>query len=371
MLSLVAIGTSGAAISRGCGSSRRGVDVSLLVRVLPENAGTVRGLSWESLRRTALGRRFADGLREETLSELTARSCGVKLEEVVRWLVRMTEPGRLASGVTVAGLSWSEERVNGCARKLARDRGATLDIRRQGRLRAYVVGDYAQWAAWLNDSTAMIAGAWGGEEQRSTLASIVDREQPAGADTALTQALRRVDTGASFWLAIRRPSPPDRDDPDLDLGGSDELDRWYDERVSGVLGTRPDALFLSLDIGSQLTVRGGAVYGGETAARRAADHLRALLSDHRAHAVGTLDLDRLDPRMRGDLQRRFRESTRRAAGIESLLAERGHVTVSGAVVTFRASIGGDDLDALVGADTPRELLDRFNQLLPTDLSLRL
>jgi hypothetical protein len=281
----------------------------------------------------------------------------------------------------VTRLGWTEEEVNACAEKAAAEEGQTLDVERAGKLRGYrfesggIDDPEPFWLAWLDDQTILITSEWKSAEQRGLLQQLLAPDRaPAEGSKDLRRALDRVDSRASFWLAMARPEPRDTDD-DLDFGegGRSDLERWFDVDLSGMLGSRPDSIYLSLEVDDGMVLAGGAVYKSEHKAERVGKKLERLVERLR-DSGGAVDVPRfggLDPALRDDLAARYRTSARGAQGFRAALVEVVEIRVDGDIVEFRADIDADRIDALGGASAASSLVDGVNRLLPRDLALRM
>jgi len=135
----------------------------------------------------------------------------------------------------------------------------------EGVLTQYTVGARSMWAWWPTPDTlvssrrdALQALAAGGPR-------LVDNDDVMAmigkADTdAMLWVAGRADTGATAWLAGKLPGAPNL------------------STLETQLGARPKKLWFSMNLTSQLSARGGLVFGDSAAAATAKRNLTALLA---------------------------------------------------------------------------------------------
>lgn len=384
VLAMIALGMVAAVLVR-CSSSGSTPEVprALLVRLLPERAHNVRGVSFARLQSTEAGRDVLGAMSGGLIGDLVKRECDTRFGDVLGWRVRVDDStGRLGDGLAAARVGWSEDQVNDCLTKMARSSGGMLEVKREGKLRAYVVrerddidgDDETMHAAWIESDIALVVGDFRADRQRALLEEVIERKDAEQGNDDLRRALDRVDTGAAFWMAMGRPgrddfpSDPASDFEDElvgDFGGRAAVERWYDSHVSGLLGARPDAVYWSVDVGSDLVVRGGAIYKSARKAERVAAHVKEGLEA--GGGLDTPDLKRIDPALREALEKRLRDSYGRARSLRGALLEAMRVDIDGDVVRFEARLSFE----AIGPDLGPRLLDEMNSLLPDELAVKL
>jgi hypothetical protein len=370
-----------AVLLRGHGSHRRGANQALIARVLPADAASVRGVHWSSLGRGKLGRALSDLFTRsdaDWLGELR-RACKEPVEEAVDW-VTAARPGgdRLGDGTVLWGLQWDEDRVNHCVREYAAQSGRPLRVRIEGNLRIYELSDTQSFvAAWLDRRTVAISSSWDSVRQRSVLEEVAARTAPLPGNEDIDELLEHVDTGATLWAVVRRPTPrvadpfrpADPGAPALPPPSPAADDAWLNDEVAALLGARPDALYASADIGDAVHVDAGARYASEDKAARVAHHVQDYLRLRRgAPASSGADLSAYPPAVRAGLERML---ARRGGGsaLRQALLEAVKVDQRGRYVIFTLTLSAADVDRLLATAAPRDLFDEVNGWLPDALKL--
>jgi hypothetical protein len=385
VLAMIAVGMVAAVLVRCSGGDSSGeIPRGLLARLLPKQAHNVRGISFARLQSTEPGREVLAAMAGGFIDEVVERECDTRFGDVLGWIVRMDDNvSRVGGGLTAARVGWSEDQVNECLTKMARSSGGMLEVKREGKLRAYVVrerddpdrDDQTMHAAWIESDIALVVADYRADRQRTLLEEVIERKEAEPGNDDLRRALDRVDTGATFWMAMSRPVRDDfPTDPgsdfegDLvgDFDGRAAVERWYDTQIASLLGARPDAVYWSVDVGSQLVVRGGAIYKSARKAERVAAHVKEVFEA--GSGLDTPDLKRIDPALREALEKRLRDSYGRARSLRGALLEAMKVDVAGDVVRFEAKLS---LEVLEEPDLGRQLLDEMNSLLPDELAVKL
>lgn len=369
VLAMIAVGMIGAVLVRcTSGAAEDALDRDRILALTPADTGHIRGWNWYGLGRTPLGRELRDQLDVAMVDRIARPACGVGVADVVDWRVAMTDAsGGFGGRVEMWGLAVDRGAIEECLGRMVRQEGERLTIDEVGKLRGYRVDDQTFWVAWLDARTPVHASLFGDtDDARARLGRVVEGAGAIDRSAGLARAVERVDTGASFWVAMVRPRADAGDD--FDEGGASGLSRWYDARLSGLLGSRPHAIYLSFDVRpGAIEVRGGAFFRSDAKAERVAERVRGQIEAEREGGIALPSMDRLDPTLRDDIARRMRQSARTARALRGAIVRNARISVDGELVSFSAQVRGADLEALGQGRGASALAAELESFLPSEL----
>ncbi len=352
-------------------SDQTGSPPAVVADWIPPDSDAVAGMSWSSLATSEPGRQVAAALRASAHSPVLSaieKNCAVDGRELLRWVSKVLRaPG--VRPLVVMRLSWCQAEVERCLRKLANAVGGELEITGAGPLREYTVEDESAFVLWLAEDTAAIVDEVEAAPQQARLAELQALgNRGAEAQPELAALIRRIDSDATFWLAMVEPPAPT--DPGWNDGDSGQRADWYRDQLAGLLGATPKGFYGSLTLGDAITVRGGARYATPRQAQRVAERARRHIAAARApRQPPSHGLDQLSPELGRHLEPNLDAAYAGASQVLGDVLDRIEVEVEGEFVIFSLHLGREQVERLLGGESMPAALRWLDRHLPDEFRI--
>lgn len=171
--------------------------------VFPGDSQFVVGINLASARSSGLWAKYKDKVEAQMAKEFAElrEACGIDPIGQVQTIIAAGKPPAGGSGepdavVVMKGLQRSALKT--CGEKMAAKEGKKLTVTEEGNLANYVVDDKSIWAAWLDDSTVVIAP----EKDKAYVSARAAGESGLAEGSQVMALLKSVDTSAAIYFAV-------------------------------------------------------------------------------------------------------------------------------------------------------------------------
>jgi len=169
--------------------------------VFPGDSQFVVGINLASARSSGLWAKYKDQVEQnlsKEFAELKA-ACGIDPIGQVQTIIAAGKPpaggGDPDAVVVLKGLQRGT--LKQCGEKMAAKEGKKFTVTEEGNLANYVVDDESVWAAWLDDSTVVIAP----KKDKAYVTSRAAGEGGLAEGSSVMALLKSVDTSAALYFA--------------------------------------------------------------------------------------------------------------------------------------------------------------------------
>lgn len=168
--------------------------------VFPGDSQFVVGINLASARSSGLWAKYKDRVEKELAEEFAElrTACGLDPIAQVQTIIAAGKPpagaGEPDAVVVVKGLQRSA--LKSCGEKMAAKEGKKLTVTEEGNLANYVVDDKNIWAAWLDDTTVVVAP----EKDKAYVTARAAGEGGLADGSELMALLKSVDTSAAVYF---------------------------------------------------------------------------------------------------------------------------------------------------------------------------
>ncbi|HEY8145607.1 MAG TPA: hypothetical protein VIG06_23160 [Kofleriaceae bacterium] len=168
--------------------------------VFPGDSQFVVGINLASARSSGLWAKYKDKVEAQMASEFAElrEACGIDPIGQVQTIIAAGKQGgggEPDAVVVMKGLQRASLKT--CGEKMAAKEGKKLTVTEEGNLANYVVDDKNIWAAWLDDSTVVIAP----EKDKAYVSARAAGEGGLAEGSAVMALLKSVDTSAAIYFA--------------------------------------------------------------------------------------------------------------------------------------------------------------------------
>jgi hypothetical protein len=168
--------------------------------VFPGDSQFVVGINLASARSSGLWAKYKDKVEAQMASEFAElrEACGIDPIGQVQTIIAAGKQGgggEPDAVVVMKGLQRGSLKT--CGEKMAAKEGKKLTVTEEGNLANYVVDDKNIWAAWLDDSTVVIAP----EKDKAYVSARAAGEGGLAEGSPVMALLKSVDTSAAIYFA--------------------------------------------------------------------------------------------------------------------------------------------------------------------------
>jgi hypothetical protein len=168
--------------------------------VFPGDSQFVVGINLASARSSGLWAKYKDKVEAQMASEFAElrEACGIDPIGQVQTIIAAGKQGgggEPDAVVVMKGLQRGALKT--CGEKMAAKEGKKLTVTEEGNLANYVVDDKNIWAAWLDDSTVVIAP----EKDKAYVSARAAGEGGLAEGSPVMALLKSVDTSAAIYFA--------------------------------------------------------------------------------------------------------------------------------------------------------------------------
>lgn len=194
-------GAAGGGGGKGAAGAAAAVPSKTGFAVFPGDSQFVVGINLASARSSGLWAKYKDQV-EQNLSKEFAElktACGIDPIGQVQTIIAAGKPpaggGEPDAVVVLKGLQRGT--LKQCGEKMAAKEGKKFTVTEEGNLANYVVDDKNVWAAWLDDSTVVIAP----EKDKAYVSARAAGEGGLAEGSSVMALLKSVDTSAALYFA--------------------------------------------------------------------------------------------------------------------------------------------------------------------------
>lgn len=193
-------GAAGGGGAKGAAGAQAAVPSKTGFAVFPGDSQFVVGVNLASARSSGLWAKYKDKVEAQMASEFAElrEACGIDPIGQVQTIIAAGKQGgggEPDAVVVMKGLQRASLKT--CGEKMAAKEGKKLTVTEEGNLANYVVDDKNIWAAWLDDSTVVIAP----EKDKAYVSARAAGEGGLAEGSAVMALLKSVDTSAAIYFA--------------------------------------------------------------------------------------------------------------------------------------------------------------------------
>jgi hypothetical protein len=193
-------GAAGGGGAKGAAGAAAAVPSKTGFAVFPGDSQFVVGINLASARSSGLWAKYKDKVEAQMASEFAElrEACGIDPIGQVQTIIAAGKQGgggEPDAVVVMKGLQRGSLKT--CGEKMAAKEGKKLTVTEEGNLANYVVDDKNIWAAWLDDSTVVIAP----EKDKAYVSARAAGEGGLAEGSAVMALLKSVDTSAAIYFA--------------------------------------------------------------------------------------------------------------------------------------------------------------------------
>ncbi len=194
-------GGAGGGGGKGAAGAQAAVPSKTGFAVFPGDSQFVVGINLASARSSGLWAKYKDKVEQQMATEFAElrTACGIDPIAQVQTIIAAGKPpaggGEPDAVVVMKGLQRGALKT--CGEKMAAKEGKKLTVTEEGNLANYVVDDKNIWAAWLDDSTVVIAP----EKDKAYVSARAAGEGGLAEGSAVMALLKSVDTSAAVYFA--------------------------------------------------------------------------------------------------------------------------------------------------------------------------
>ena len=193
-------GAAGGGGAKGAAGAKAAVPSKTGFAVFPGDSQFVVGVNLASARSSGLWAKYKDKVEAQMASEFAElrEACGIDPIGQVQTIIAAGKQGgggEPDAVVVMKGLQRASLKT--CGEKMAAKEGKKLTVTEEGNLANYVVDDKNIWAAWLDDSTVVIAP----EKDKAYVSARAAGEGGLAEGSAVMALLKSVDTSAAIYFA--------------------------------------------------------------------------------------------------------------------------------------------------------------------------
>lgn len=193
-------GAAGGGGAKGAAGAQAAVPSKTGFAVFPGDSQFVVGINLASARSSGLWAKYKDKVEAQMASEFAElrEACGIDPIGQVQTIIAAGKQGgggEPDAVVVMKGLQRASLKT--CGEKMAAKEGKKLTVTEEGNLANYVVDDKNIWAAWLDDSTVVIAP----EKDKAYVSARAAGEGGLAEGSAVMALLKSVDTSAAIYFA--------------------------------------------------------------------------------------------------------------------------------------------------------------------------
>lgn len=186
--------------AKGAAGAQAAVPSKTGFAVFPGDSQFVVGVNLASARSSGLWAKYKDKVEAQMASEFAElrEACGIDPIGQVQTIIAAGKQGgggEPDAVVVMKGLQRGSLKT--CGEKMAAKEGKKLTVTEEGNLANYVVDDKNIWAAWLDDSTVVIAP----EKDKAYVSARAAGEGGLAEGSAVMALLKSVDTSAAIYFA--------------------------------------------------------------------------------------------------------------------------------------------------------------------------
>jgi hypothetical protein len=191
----------GAAGGKGAAGAQAAVPSKTGFAVFPGDSQFVVGVNLASARSSGLWAKYKDKVEQQMAEEFAElrTACGIDPIAQVQTIIAAGKPpaggGEPDAVVVMKGLQRGA--LKSCGEKMAAKEGKKLTVTEEGNLANYVVDDKNIWAAWLDDTTVVIAP----EKDKAYVSARAAGEAGLADGSPVMALLKSVDTSAAIYFA--------------------------------------------------------------------------------------------------------------------------------------------------------------------------
>ena len=191
----------GAAGGKGAAGAQAAVPSKTGFAVFPGDSQFVVGVNLASARSSGLWAKYKDKVEQQMAEEFAElrTACGIDPIAQVQTIIAAGKPpaggGEPDAVVVMKGLQRSA--LKSCGEKMAAKEGKKFTVTEEGNLANYVVDDKNIWAAWLDDTTVVIAP----EKDKAYVSARAAGEAGLADGSPVMALLKSVDTSAAIYFA--------------------------------------------------------------------------------------------------------------------------------------------------------------------------
>jgi hypothetical protein len=193
---------AGGAGGKGAAGAAAAVPAKTGFAVFPGDSQFVIGVNLASARSSGLWAKYKDKVEENLAKEFAElrEACGIDPIGQVQTIIAAGKPPAGGAGdpeavVVLKGLQRATLKT--CGEKMAAKEGKKLTVTEEGNLANYVVDDKNIWAAWLDDSTVVVAP----EKDKTYVSARAAGEGGLADGSPVMALLKSVDTSAAVYFA--------------------------------------------------------------------------------------------------------------------------------------------------------------------------
>jgi hypothetical protein len=170
--------------------------------VFPGDSQFVVGINLASARSSGLYAKYKDKIEENMAKELAdmRAACGVDPIGQMQTIIAAGKPPAGGTGdpeVVVVLKGLQRATMKQCGEKMAAKEGKKFTVTEEGNLANYVMDDKNIWAAWLDDSTVVMAP----EKDKAYVSARAAGESGLAEGNPVMALLKSVDTSAALYFA--------------------------------------------------------------------------------------------------------------------------------------------------------------------------
>ena len=193
-------GAAGGGGGKGAAGAQAAVPSKTGFAVFPGDSQFVVGINLASARSSGLWAKYKDKVEAQMAKEFAElrEACGIDPIGQVQTIIAAGKQGgggEPDAVVVMKGLQRGSLKT--CGEKMAAKEGKKLTVTEEGNLANYVVDDKNIWAAWLDDSTVVIAP----EKDKAYVSARAAGEGGLAEGSAVMALLKSVDTSAAIYFA--------------------------------------------------------------------------------------------------------------------------------------------------------------------------
>jgi hypothetical protein len=186
--------------AKGAAGAQAAVPSKTGFAVFPGDSQFVVGVNLASARSSGLWAKYKDKVEAQMASEFAElrEACGIDPIGQVQTIIAAGKQGgggEPDAVVVMKGLQRASLKT--CGEKMAAKEGKKLTVTEEGNLANYVVDDKNIWAAWLDDSTVVIAP----EKDKAYVSARAAGEGGLAEGSPVMALLKSVDTSAAIYFA--------------------------------------------------------------------------------------------------------------------------------------------------------------------------
>lgn len=193
-------GAAGGGGAKGAAGAQAAVPSKTGFAVFPGDSQFVVGVNLASARSSGLWAKYKDKVEAQMASEFAElrEACGIDpIGQVQTIIVAGKQGGGGEPDAVVVMKGLQRASLKTCGEKMAAKEGKKLTVTEEGNLANYVVDDKNIWAAWLDDSTVVIAP----EKDKAYVSARAAGEGGLAEGSAVMALLKSVDTSAAIYFA--------------------------------------------------------------------------------------------------------------------------------------------------------------------------